>query len=119
MDRVIWNNEAQMVEIITDSIHLLLHPSLEFEDRWDAANRILTERGFSLPTLQHCLTLHKLRDAINGLILAHGGSTIKESWYWCREEISPFHAIYYDMGDGFDGADAQVYTNYIRAVKDL
>lgn len=119
MDMVLWNNEEQMVEILTDSTSLLLHPYLECEARWDAAQRLLAERGFCLPTIAQMEAIHRLLKSINGLILAHNGCTIKESWYWCRDEIPPFHAMYYDIGDGFDGGDLQQYTNFVRAVKDL
>lgn len=119
MDIVLWNNDEQMVEILTDSTSMLLHPCLECEACWPTAQRLITERGYSLPTITQMETIYRLRDSINGLILAHNGSTIKESWYWCREEIPPFHAMYYDIGDGFDGGDLQQYTNFVRAVKDL
>ena len=119
MDIVLWNDNEQMVEIITDSTSLLLHPNLEFEASWSTAQRIISERGYSLPTIAQMETIHRLKDSINGLLLARNGSTIKESWYWCREEVQPFHAMYYDMGDGFDGGDLQQYENFVRAVRDL
>ena len=119
MDKVLWNEAEQMVEIVTDSTSLLLHPYLEFEASWVNAFKTTTERGYSLPTISQMETINRLKASINGLILSHNGCTVKESWYWCRDEIPPFHAMYYDIGDGFDGGDLQQYTNFVRAVKDL
>ena len=119
MDTVLWNEQEQMVEVTTDSTSLLLHPYLEFEECYPNARRVVSEMGCKLPTIAQMESINRLKESINGLILAHNGSTIKGAWYWCREEMPPFHAMYYDMGDGFDGGDLQQYTNFVRAVKDL
>ena len=119
MDMVLWNQEEQMVEILAGSTHLLLHPTLEFEGAWPTARGIVADRGLSLPSISHLAMIYRLKNSINGLILAHNGATIKESWYWSREEVDPPRAMYYDMGDGLGGNDQQQYKNYVRAIIEL
>lgn len=119
METVLWNQDEQMVEIIAGSTHLLLHPNLEFEAAWSTARRIVTDRGYRMPSMLHLAIIHRLKDSINGLILAHNGATIKDSWYWSREKVDLSHAMYYDMADDFIGYDLQRYTNYVRAIREL
>ena len=83
-----WNDDAEMIEIISESDNFFLHPDIDFKADWNFAHNELTRCDCAVPSIEQFISIFKFKDEINDLILEHHGKILNDNYYWTSERYN-------------------------------